>query len=91
MKQFDIKIYSFGDRNHLQQQLSFPTLESGDPLSPPPKEAEKKREWNLVLKLNLVFLLVFFTVVLCLPIQPSLKKIVRLGSNLGLKGFNCVK
>jgi hypothetical protein len=45
----------------------------------------------LVLKLNLVFLLVFFTVVLCLPIQPSLKKIVRLGSNLGLKGFNCVK
>jgi len=75
MKLFDIKIYCFGDQNHLQQQLSFPILESGDSLSPPPKEAEKKRKWNLVLKLNLVFLLVFFTVVLCLPIQPSLKKI----------------
>jgi len=33
----------------------------------------------------------FFTLVLCLPIQPSLKKNVWLGSNLHLKGFNCVK
>jgi hypothetical protein len=40
---FFLGVHSFGDWNHLQQQLSFPTLESGDPLSPPPKEAKKKK------------------------------------------------